>query len=278
MHKELPIIVRFLLDSIHDKESGKMIMEQLRSKLSEYISSHDDSHSCHFLSCISSLLNAIKLSFMSNDMLFSLYYELMLSLKNKFVVIDLWICFSLYCSNRFRSKIQTMLLRGYSLNKLSLYDSIVSYANILESDYQNIIFTVSSDVIIYFHRLLIIRSSQHFLKKVIGSKIPTHLSQNILLSGISFEVNHLLSSLELYLIIYCEFANASYRQDLIASVIRHISSHQQQPSESYMALYLLQCIAELEYAIMLSHGLSSSSPPQLYDAELSQLIRHLSYY
>jgi hypothetical protein len=167
--KELPILVRFILDTSYDKHLAKENLLDLREKLGQYISIANPMNIAategdydplvsqrfslptnnainakqrnEFLTCINLILNSFKSSFLSNPVLITAYYKLMEERHDALTIIDLWIIFSLYSNAKFKFKLSGILLKKYSAGLLT-FDSIVkalaSYLSILEDLFRNI--------------------------------------------------------------------------------------------------------------------------------------------
>lgn len=257
---DLPIIVRFLLDTVSDKDSAMEVINQLREKLLEYLNSsshHDDA----FLSSVTVIFGILKSSF-QNDLLFITLQHIfdLHTIENKQMnAIDLWIIFSLYSIRKLRYKLNTILVRKFVaglLNFSILSSSITTFMRMLDNEFFSLINIAQSliSLPIMQSRLMSAKKSPSQLSYILSK-------QKVIFSHyIKLEHAHLLAC-EFYFLLYCEFTTASHRQEIVASLIAHISS----PNihECNASLYVLKMLSECEHFTLLrelpNHSIISTS-------------------
>lgn len=287
--KELPVIVRYILEASQDKDLAKENLNELRGKLCEYISIANPIHSSlqhdydpflsqripwtagskvdnvvlkqrsEFLTCINLILNSIKSSFLSNSVLVAAYYKLMEEKNDSLTPVDLWIIFSLYSTSNFSFKMSGILLRKFSLGLLSfetIIKSLASFVTILEDMFRNIMVVANSLLTL---PLLQTRLRMGSINPSISTGTQNITSNSFSLQSQIIENQHSVAQslgLEIYLAIYCSFTQSSNRQDIVAALIGHVASPVDY--ESRTALCVLAMISDCEFQIALKQNLRAS--------------------
>lgn len=238
----LPPIIRFLLDACNE-ENSCTILRNLRSSVADFLtSSHGATGTTlqNLRSTNSLLIGIIKFAVSNRPKFLEIFLKDLLqndqensiSDETHVEVFDLWIIFSVVSNSKLRTKLNNILAKLFQRGRLMEIDiqkAVVSHGHALDILFPNILGLAQSCV-----------SSNR-----IGS-VSVH----------SHEIG-----LVLYQLLYEEFSSGVRRQEIIASLVAHVSSTLKQEVDS--AFRILSNISKKETINRNSRKSSSAEHPTL---------------